>query len=124
MSVTRHPWVHKARPVGVWPKLIWVEGHSRRQVMVWACLMLLLLGSAMGLVAVKDKHRRVFMERESLLQQQAYLQVRQNQLLLELGMLSSAERVQREAHDHLQLQAPRATQTVVLSANSNADSAG
>ena len=84
-----------------------------------------ILLSALGVVTIKDRNRRLFIQYQTLLAQQQSQQINWGKLLLEQSTWSAQARIQAFAHNKLAMYVPRARDIVMVEQQpSNSYSAG
>jgi len=87
---------------------------GRQSLVALALLWLLVLASALGVVASTHKHRQQVNRLETLRQEADELQVVWGQYLLERSTWASYSRVQRLAREQLSMRLPRTRDIVVV----------
>lgn len=87
---------------------------GRQSLVALALLWLLVLASALGVVASTHKHRQQVDRLETLRQEADELQVVWGQYLLERSTWASYSRVQRLAREQLSMRLPRSRDIVVV----------
>lgn len=85
--------------------------------MVLVLLIVAILLSAFGVVYTKDLNRRLFIQYQSLQQEQAKAISRFSKLLLEQSTWATQSRVQRIAKNDLNMQLPTSENTVLVTGN-------
>lgn len=83
------------------------------QLMVLACV-LMILGSAMGVVVLAQKGRLLFAELETMRKQQDQLETRWSRLTLQRSTLLSPANVERVARKQLAMKKPPTHEVVVI----------
>lgn len=102
----------------------WFRGHVKQIAMtkegVLAGLLLIaVLVSALSVVYIKNEQRAYFSELQSTTLRTAQLELEWNQLLLEQSALSAPARVQRIAHDQLDMRMPVPSKVILVHVNAD-----
>ena len=87
---------------------------TRGQVVTAALLMIVVAGSAIGVVYTKYLSRKLFVELQGLRADRDVIDIEWNRLQLELGAWANHARIEQAAREQLGMRVPRADEIVVV----------